>query len=166
VVAFLLVYLFPQKGRGVFHYFFKFKHYSDEDDHWYKSRQPDLIEMLGDINANTEKSCRVLQVTSVATANLPPTILGQTLLAVSTGLSADLRSHCLRLVFGPAHAITGRGSGKLAFTHIPEGATGITLNSVVKIKILDWWHPAYPHSHIEEKPNVVESSVAHDDVFF
>lgn len=109
---------------------------------------------------------RVLQVTSVAAANLPPTILGQTLVAVSAGLSTDLRSHCLRLVFGPPHVVSRTGSGKLAFTHIPEGAIGVTLNSVVKMKILDWWHPAYPHSQLQEKPNVVESSLAQEDVFF
>jgi hypothetical protein len=157
--------LWHQKGRGLYHFFFKLQEYNEEDS-WYQSHQPDLIEMLGDINANPEKRCKVLQITTMASANLPPTILGQTLLSVSSVLSPDLRSHCLRFIFGPAHAIHYSKLGKLAFTHIPEGAIGVSINSVVKMKVLDWWNPAYPHNSIGDKSSITEGSNPPEDIFF
>jgi len=157
--------MWNQKGRMKFHYFFKLKESNDEDFQ-YRSHQPDLIEMLGDINANSEKRCKVLQVTSLTLALIPPNVLGQTLLLVSSVLSSDLRSHCMRFIFGPQHALQYSRKGKMNFSHIPEGAVGVAINSVVGVKVLDWWDPAYPHSNGFEKLCPNESSPLVDDDFF
>lgn len=96
------------------------------------SHRPDLIEMLEDISANADENCRLLQVTCVHFAALP-IVLGLTLFSVSLTLSEGFTHHRLQLVFG------SHGS--------PSGSDSVTvvLDPVVKIKVLDWWHPLYPH---------------------
>ena len=108
--------------------------------------------------------CKVLQVTCRTLAYVPPTVLGQTLLSVNSVLSSDFRTHCLRLIFGPPHTIH---QGKLAFSYIPDGSIGVSIDSVVMIKVLDWWGSSYPNA-IEEKPTTSEmtGSIPVDDFFW
>lgn len=60
-------------------------------------------------------------------------ISGQVLSSVSLTLSQGLRYHRLQLSFG---------SGPFpSMSNIP-----IILDPVVNVRVLDWWHPSFPHS--------------------
>ena len=60
-------------------------------------------------------------------------ISGQVLSGVALTLSQGLRYHRLQLSFG---------SGPFpSMSNIP-----IVLDPVVNVRVLDWWHPSFPHS--------------------
>lgn len=69
-------------------------------------------------------------------------VLGQNLLSVSLTLGHAMRSK-LQLVFGSGYAIEADS--------IP-----VVLNPVMKVNVLDWWHPLYPHSN--NRPQLNDSS--------
>ncbi|KAJ9578673.1 hypothetical protein L9F63_005097 [Diploptera punctata] len=104
------------------------------------ARQPDLLEMLEDISANQDEGCKVLQVTCQNYVAIPM-VMGLTLCSVSLTLSQGLQSHRLQLVFGSGHMcyMAGRPS-----TSSLDCST-IVLDPVINMRVLDWWHPMYPH---------------------
>lgn len=117
-------------------YFYYFKMRTNVTNHRIRENtntKPDLLEMLDDAFANHEEGCRILQVTCRRLIPLPP-VLGLTLCAANLNLSSELRSYRLQLLFGSE--IRGLG-----------GSTVVVLEPVINVKVLDWWHPLYPHNH-------------------
>lgn len=101
-------------------------------------RLPDLLEMLEDVCANQDEHCKVLEVTCSDFVLLPP-VLGQTLSSVSMTLSAGLFRQKLHLGF--SSGIISSGS------KVADGDSDIVLDPVISYRILDWWHPSYPHDY-------------------
>ncbi|GLH02770.1 Transmembrane protein 183 [Gryllus bimaculatus] len=132
----LCVLMWHQKFKNQWIYFFKLKHATIRlgRGSGNKPRQPDLIEMLEDVSANQEEGCKVLQVTCMNYIS-HPVVLGLTLCHVAVSLSQGLCSYRLRLEFG---------SGPLCY---PDSNGVVIFDPVVNIKILDWWHPLYPHTN-------------------
>jgi hypothetical protein len=154
-----------QKGNGLFHYYFKMQENMGNNYNQISLKElndEDRMEALGDIHANSQSGFKVLQLTSTTFSIIPPTIFGQTLLAVSSTLSSDLRAHNLKLIFGPSHAIHYTKKG-ITPTNIPEGSYGVSLNSVVLVQVLDWWNPLYPNVSTEVNS---ENNFAVADKFF
>ncbi|GJQ74367.1 hypothetical protein Trydic_g21243 [Trypoxylus dichotomus] len=102
-------------------------------------RKPDLIEMLEDVGANSEENCRILEVTCKYFIAIP-TIQGLTLNSAIMTLSPTFRHHKLQMLFG---------SGATYVSRKPDGSstTTVIIDGVINVKILDWWHPSYPHNH-------------------
>lgn len=154
----VLVLCLLQKGKNQWSFFFKLKEvarkrgvssrYSEAKPH-----RPDLIEMLEDVSANAEDSCKILQVLRkpfglVAISLTPhmfqitclkytltPLVIGLTLQSVTMTLSPGFRHHRLQLGFGTA------------ITPKTPPSQMILLDGVVGVRVLDWWHPLYPHQH-------------------
>lgn len=103
-----------------------------------KRHLPDLLEMLEDVCANAEEHCKVLEVTCKDFVMLPP-VLGQTLCKVSLFLSQGLFHQKLQLGFNSG--IVSSDSTRV------DGSTELLLDPVISYRILDWWHPAYPHDY-------------------
>ncbi|KAI4458659.1 hypothetical protein MML48_7g00015220 [Holotrichia oblita] len=95
--------------------------------------------MLEDVTANSEENCRILEVTCKYFIAIPTT-QGLTLNSAIMTLSPTFRHHKLQMVFG---------SGATYISQKPVGSstTTVILDGVINVKILDWWHPSYPHHH-------------------
>lgn len=119
-------------------YYFKLKKINNTvrahntDDH-----EPNLLEILEDVCANPDENCRILQVTCSEFAHVP-SVFGQTLNSVCSTLSISSCVTKIRLGFGSGIQVCG--------ARTPDG-TVIVLDSVIGMKILDWWHPLYPHDN-------------------
>ncbi|XP_075227126.1 transmembrane protein fates-shifted [Lycorma delicatula] len=125
------------------HWIFCFKLRQEVYSTQRNSKKPNLMELLDDVFANTEEGCKVLQVTCM---NYVPTpmVLGQTLLSVSLTLDQAMRCK-LQLVFGSGPRCA-----------IEAGSIRVVLNPVMKVRVLDWWHPLYPHSI--DRPQLSDSA--------
>lgn len=99
---------------------------------------PDILEMLEDVCANQDEYCKVLEVTCSDFVMLPP-IIGLTLSSVSLTLSRGLLHQKMELGFNSGIFSTDYKS--------IDGNTDIILDPVLSYRILDWWHPAYPHDY-------------------
>lgn len=100
--------------------------------------QPDLLEMLDDVLANSENGCRILQI--CCPHFMPtPLVLGLTLKSATLTYSEGFRTHRLNLRFG---------SGLCYGSHPVDVSNSIEimLDSVLNWRVLDWWHPLYPHN--------------------
>ncbi|CAG9823769.1 unnamed protein product [Phaedon cochleariae] len=132
--------LWHQKQKGQWIYYFKMRERRDNTLQHSRSdfKQPDLLEMLDDVSANPDEHCRVLQIVCKHFIGISP-LLGQVLTSASLTLSQGFRHHRLQLCFG---------SGVQGYRS-PDGATTstIVLDPVINYKVLDWWHPLYPHTH-------------------
>ncbi|KAG5881678.1 hypothetical protein JTB14_030898 [Gonioctena quinquepunctata] len=133
--------LWHQKKKGSWVYYFKMRERTDihlQHSSRGSPKQPDLLEILDDVSANPDEHCRVLQVTCKHLTRIPP-VIGQLLTSVSLTLSQGFRHHRLLLGFG---------SGMSNYCS-PDGSNSSTiiLDPVINYKVLDWWHPLYPHSH-------------------
>jgi hypothetical protein len=123
-------------------YYFKMKlnvHRSPHRRTQKEIHQPDLLEMLDDVFANQDESCRILQVTCKHLIPIAP-VLGLTLTSAQLNLSSELRSYKLQLWFGSEiqrSKPSPDGNGNIL----------IILEPVINVKVLDWWHPLYPHSY-------------------
>ncbi|XP_018328838.1 transmembrane protein 183-like [Agrilus planipennis] len=95
-----------------------------------------LIKVLGDISANPDENCTVLQVRSTNFVAIP-IVLGLTLTSVSQPLSKGYCHHSLHLGFGSAIRST---------THNLQTENTCVIDPVIDLKILNWWHPLYPQS--------------------
>lgn len=102
-----------------------------------KNRKFDLLEILEDVCANVDENCRILRVTCSDFIPIP-SVLGQTLNSVYMTLSSSSCVTQLRLRFGSGIHVCDM--------HTPDAAV-VVLNSVIGVKILDWWHPLYPHDN-------------------
>lgn len=103
-----------------------------------QQQQPDLIEMLDDVLANTEEGCRILQVSCPHFVPIP-LVLGLTLTAVSLTLSQGFRHHRLQMAFGSGLSYMSRPVDS-------SSCVEVVLDPVINVRVLDWWHPLYPHS--------------------
>ncbi|OAD54821.1 hypothetical protein WN48_06020 [Eufriesea mexicana] len=94
-------------------------------------KKTDFLEMLEDVAVNLEEGCKVLRVICLKYSMLPP-VNGLILQSVSMTLMPGFKDHQLQLGFGTSN--------------IPNTLTNkVILNHVVNYKIIDWWHPFYPH---------------------
>jgi len=118
------------------HVFFKLRNEDVQPQSSYKRSQHDnleeLIEELEDIRFNPEEGAVVLQVVSQCWSNIPP-VMGLKLHKVGLSVSHGMRFHKLKLHFGSPQL---RGECK--------DTTQVLLDSVVSVKIHNWWHPHYP----------------------
>nr|XP_023029519.1 transmembrane protein 183 isoform X1 [Leptinotarsa decemlineata] len=133
--------LWYQKQKGQWIFYFKMRERTQSSlQHSTRGtdRRPDLLEILDDVSANPDEHCRVLQVTCLHSVRIPP-VIGQLLTYVALTLSQGYRHHRLQLGFS---------SGVRSY-YSPDGSdhTIIVLDPVIDYKLLDWWHPLYPHSH-------------------
>lgn len=96
-----------------------------------------LLEHLSNINYNPESGCRVLQVHLTCCTTIPP-VLGLRLHQVSLSVSHGMRYHKLKLRFGSPRS-DGQGPPD------QQDTVQIVLDNVVNLRIMDWWHPDYPH---------------------
>jgi len=122
-------------------YYFKMKRNPHQSPHHRTNgnvHQPDLLEMLDDIFANPDEGCRILQVTCKHLVPLAP-VLGLTLTSAQLNLSAKLRYYKLQMWFGSEIQSYYPSTGG-------NGDTFIILEPVINVKVLDWWHPLYPHN--------------------
>lgn len=123
-------------------YFFKLKEKVDvslsHSAHTERRHLPDILEMLGDVCANNDEYCKVLEVTCNDFVPLPP-IIGQTLSSVSLTLSQGFFTQKMQLGFSS-------GIVSVGFKMV-DGDSDIVFDPVVGYRILDWWHPAYPHDY-------------------
>jgi len=107
----------------------KYKHtefFAEESDDFCVSRR--LLDDLSDINHNTEQGCKLLQVLNVGWCQLQP-VLGLRLKSVSLSVSNEMKHHKLCLDFGPPAS--------------KSSDIRVTLNSVLNVKVLNWWNPQY-----------------------
>ncbi|XP_023343364.1 transmembrane protein 183 [Eurytemora carolleeae] len=87
-----------------------------------------FLDKLSDINHNPENGCKLLQV-CCANWCLFPSPLSQKLKRVSVSVSHGMKHHKLQMEFGG-----------------PRGQSGdikVLIDSVVSLKVLDWWDPQY-----------------------
>lgn len=136
------VLMWHQKQSKDWLYCFKLKEYTNMAlPHSRRSEtrhQPDLLEMLEDVSANPDENCRLLQVTCLHFIAVP-LVLGLTLTSVSLTLSQGFRHHRLQLGFSSGvHTCSYNALGG-------SNNTTIILDPVINVKVLDWWHPLYPH---------------------
>lgn len=134
--------MWHRKQNKQWFYYFKLKNNLDfllsHNGQLNRRKQPDLIEMLEDVSANSEENCRVLVVTS--TNFIPvPAVLGYTLLSATLNLSQGLRHHRLQLFFGSGvnckSSLIDRSGNQI-----------VLIDPVTNVRVLDWWHPLYPYS--------------------
>lgn len=132
---------YQKKKKKEWHYYFKLKERNmcmlkkNNDDH-----KLDIIEMLDDVSANAEEYCRILHVK--CTNFIPvPLVQGLTLNSVSLTLAQGFTHQRLQLVFGSGIRSTS--------TSVLDGSSSniILLDPVINVRVLDWWHPRYPHNH-------------------
>ncbi|XP_054271759.1 transmembrane protein 183 [Macrosteles quadrilineatus] len=98
----------------------------------------DLLEILGDIFANPDEGCTILQV--VATERMPilPAVMGLTLHSINMSLDMTMAHMHVQLMFGSGRVCNGKLD--------PSGTVAISIKTVTQVCVLDWWHPRYPHS--------------------
>ncbi|XP_012259822.2 transmembrane protein 183 isoform X2 [Athalia rosae] len=131
--------MWHQKGKNQWFFFFKLKEVTLSSRrlscrNTEVKPRPDLIEMLEDVSANPEDSCKILRVTC-SKYTLAPLVIGLILQSVSITLSPGFRHHRLHLGFGTA------------LTPKTPASQVLLLDGVVGVRVLDWWHPLYPHQH-------------------
>lgn len=79
--------------------------------------------MLGDVNANTEYGCRILQVVCSHFVATPP-VMGLRLTSARISLTQGFFAQRAILTF--------------------NDDIDIVLDPVYSVCVLDWWHPRYP----------------------
>ena len=99
-----------------------------------------LLSQLTNIHDNPEEGCSVLQVHSAHWSSLSP-VMGLKLVSVSLSVSHGMRYHKLKLSFGSPEASYVRTAN----------TTEIVIDSVVGVKIYNWWHPHYSFESPEKK---------------
>lgn len=91
----------------------------------------DLHDMIRDVWANTEENCKILRVACSKYAMIP-LVNGLILQKVKLDLSPTFDYCRLQLTFG---------TNLLSTT----SSQVVILSGVADCKVLDWWHPYYPH---------------------
>ncbi|XP_068617227.1 putative transmembrane protein 183BP [Battus philenor] len=122
------------KGLSHWYVYFKFKklHHTQRIN---TSKDINIIEELGRIDANSDEDTQVLQVTCQNFHQIPP-LMGLTLSSVSVMLSQGLRHRRLHLGFNS-------GDHNVSKNILPECT--VVIDTVINIHVFDWWHPKYPH---------------------
>ncbi|XP_060524126.1 transmembrane protein 183 [Cylas formicarius] len=100
------------------------------------SSTPDVLRVPDDIFANPEENCKILQITCSYFVQVPD-VFGLTLKSTSMNLSQNMRQYRLQLVFGSSINSTTKSADDAVLIFDP----------IVKIHVLNWWHPLYPYSH-------------------
>ena len=112
----------------------------DEDCLGEERRTAALLSRLSDIQDNPEAGCSVLQVHAAHWSSLAP-VMGLRLASVSLSVSHGMRHHKLKLMFGSPEMSSVRTAN----------TTEIVIDSVVGVKIYNWWHPHYNFEKPEQK---------------
>jgi hypothetical protein len=68
-------------------------------------------------------------------------VMGLSLCSVSLTVSQGMRHHRLQLVFGSGHMCHTAGIPNI----VSLDSSTVVLDPVVNVRVLDWWHPMYPH---------------------
>lgn len=140
------ILMWHEKKKSHWFYYFKMKERNTNvlphTRRKVEKHRPDLLEILDDVSANQDEYCQVLQVTCKDFIPVPP-VLGLTLTSVMFTLSSGFIHHKLQLGFN---------TGVQSCLRTTDGGTGVSviLDPVINVKVLDWWHPLYPHSHSME----------------
>lgn len=129
--------MWSEKHHLNWHFFFKLKEIPKTrgqllrgrtDTH---SKKTDFLEMLDDVGVNRQEGCKLLKVICLKYSMLPP-VIGLILQTVSVHLMPGFKQYRLHLGFGTSD--------------IPNTLTHqVILTDVVSYKVLNWWHPCYPH---------------------
>lgn len=132
-----------EKVKNNWNFYFKFlRILSDRHEFGVKKKGrgiSDLLQILDDINNNSEDGYQVLQVTC-QTFIPTPVVIGLKLAQVTFNMNLCQPCHYrLRLIFDT----TMYGS---TFREHSASGTVVTLEPVASIRVLDWWHPQYPHT--------------------
>ena len=98
-----------------------------------EKRTAALLSHLSDIHHNPEEGCSVLQVHAAHWSSLAP-VMGLKLASVCLSVSHGMRHHKLKLMFG---------SPEMSSSARAANTTEIVIDSVVGVKIYNWWHPHY-----------------------
>lgn len=134
--------MWHKKIKNQWLYYFKFKEHYDlsvtHDRRRAIGHQPDLIEMLEDVSANNEDGCRVLRVTCPHFVSIP-LVMGLTLSSVSMRFTEGFRHYIMQMGFGSGLSYTSKTTDGSSYTEF-------ILDPVINYRVLDWWHPLYPHS--------------------
>lgn len=131
--------MWHEKHKNQWLYYFKLKKKDNNprsSRDAYDEESDDLLDILDDICANPDENCRILQVVSNQFIPVPP-IVGQTLHEAALTLAHGLKNHKLHLKFGSGIKVRG--------VHLD--GTLVVLDPVINVRILDWWHPLYPHNN-------------------
>jgi len=134
--------MWHRKHRTAWDFFFKFHKglRFDSDQLEQNAKRPDLLDMLGDVHANLEKGCKVLQVTCLNFVSTPA-VMGMYLVAVSLNVGHKMHHHKLKLTFSTnsyRHSMRNQDAGNITMTFDP----------VSNIRVLNWWHPQYPYNEV------------------
>lgn len=134
-----------KKNENYTYYFKMKKKILSTLSHSNDKQGPDLLEILDDVSANPDEHCRILEVSCLYFSHVPP-VIGLTLTSVSLTLSSapKYRYHRLQLGFGSGITTTSKSKGG-------ADLTTVILDPVINVRVLDWWHPLYPHSHNMEE---------------
>ncbi|XP_021936497.1 transmembrane protein 183 isoform X2 [Zootermopsis nevadensis] len=108
-----------------------------------RAQKPDLLEMLEDVSANQDEGCKVLQVTCLNYVAIPM-VMGLSLCSVSLTMSQGMRHYRLQMSFGSGHMCYTVGKPNISSLD----CSTVVLDPVVNIRVLDWWHPMYPHASV------------------
>ncbi|XP_077287030.1 transmembrane protein 183-like [Arctopsyche grandis] len=93
-----------------------------------------VFEILDDILANPEIDCKMLKVHCGSFSDAPP-IMGMILNTIFTKVAPNMRHNRLHLGFSQSLQ-----------DHVNSTSNcSVVLNNVVKMEVLNWWHPNYPH---------------------
>ncbi|XP_015118281.1 transmembrane protein 183 isoform X2 [Diachasma alloeum] len=128
--------MWHKKGETRWYFYFKLKEMNTSRAvkkriTWDDDQRSDLTEMLEDVSINSEEGCRILRVACLK-YSMVPLVIGLILQTVKLDLSPGFDHHRLQLSFGTSF--------------IPKTPTQVVvLSGVVDCKVLDWWHPCYPH---------------------
>ncbi|XP_008544349.1 transmembrane protein 183A [Microplitis demolitor] len=130
--------MWHKKGESHWYFFFKLKKIVNSHNNAKKENvsinsndEFNVHSMLEEVSINTENNCRVLRVTCI-NYGMIPLVNGLILQSVKMDLSPGFKHHRLHLNF------SSNCSSKIP-THV------VILSGVVDCKVLDWWHPCYPH---------------------
>ncbi|XP_043271807.1 transmembrane protein 183 [Venturia canescens] len=148
--------MWHKKGKTRWYFYFKLKEVkknrytaSRGESNW-DDEKSDSSNVSENVSANTEDGCRILRV-SCLKYGMVPLVMGLTLQTVKVTLSPGFDHHRIQLNFGTSY--------------IPKTPTQvILLTSVVDLKVLDWWHPCYPHQDVVSSTILEETTESWDFV--
>lgn len=134
------ILMWHQKVKNLWNFFFKFR--DDSRSSLVpltpsKRHLPDLLQMLDDVHANPEDGCQILQV-SCQNFVSAPVVMGLVLANVTFNVSHEMHHYRLRLTFDTVKYYRPCRTAN-------SNTVIVNLEPVANVRVLDWWHPQYPH---------------------
>mgnify|MGYP001794650801 CR=1 FL=1 len=125
-----------KKQTKVWAFYFKFAKKSDREQHRLRYLSKEWFDKADFINANPELDYFVLQVNCMNFLLVPPSAIGQILTSIFINLSQSMRHNCVKMIF---HNFRSNRKYK------PSNGLTVTLDPVFDYRVMQWWHPLYPH---------------------